>query len=235
MNAVAWFLSDCLFFYFAFPYILKFMRKLTKTVSIIVTMLLIWAAQIAISYFSYQINIPTAISGDFGKWMTYICPLYRLGDFCIGGMLGLFYIKYKQKVNVNKRKRQMLSSSIEIAAILVLFFTLMVNSGEIKVLSWKWFKYPKWLPASLLLVWAFAANDGVITRSLQSNWLIKIGNLSAYAFLIHQVTINYVEKSYNYIFGTQILPIVKVSVSLIVTLFLSYAYLRTRQNREKLT
>jgi peptidoglycan/LPS O-acetylase OafA/YrhL len=51
-----------------------------------------------------------------------------------------------------------------------------------------------WLPTSVLCVYLFAVNRGLISRGLsKSKALIWIGNISGEAFLIHQICIKAVE------------------------------------------
>ena len=102
LNAVAWYLSVCLFLYFCFPYVLHFFElsmNMKKAINFIFS---ICVLQILLCFTSTFVIIP--FSDDFTKWFVYIFPAMRLIDFLIGTALGYIFIhrnKY-QETNSNK-------------------------------------------------------------------------------------------------------------------------------------
>ncbi len=237
MNSVAWFLSACLFFYLVFPVFLKLLKKNFKRISIVGMILSIYLIQIAIGFFSSTLNIPQTFSDDFVKWVTYVCPLYRLGDFMIGGLLGLLFLTSKETDNLGEgsgQQKRLLSNSVEVLALLFFLLAELIYAKEINILSYNWFRWSNlWMPSSLLIVWSFAKNKGALTKSLCGKWLIKLGDFSGYAFLLHQITIKVVRRSWLFLFGVEVLPILCICVSLPISLILSGIYQRFRQDRSK--
>lgn len=95
LNGVAWYLSCCVFLYFAFPYVLKKISKYTAPGDAWRSIVYIAALQAAIGFSTSLVSVPKEINNNFAKWVTYVLPLYRVGDFMIGCNIGYFYIHRK--------------------------------------------------------------------------------------------------------------------------------------------
>ena len=185
-NAVSWYLSTIAFSYFVFPWILsviqtKNKRKIITLAAISVGTMTIISVLLGIAHTKF------GISNSFIKWFVYICPLYRFGDFVLGIVLGYIYLLPK------KKQSRRVYTIIEFVAILIIILQIVIyGSGVIKATNWILTLF--WLPSSLLLVYFFAVNIGMISRWLcKCKLLIWIGNISGDAFLIHQICIKMTE------------------------------------------
>lgn len=92
MNAVAWFLSDMFFVYLCFPVVLSSIKKTGMVVKAFFYVAGVFFSQIVVACGAYILRIPGIGPEDFVKYVTYICPLYRLGDFIAGAFMGYIYI-----------------------------------------------------------------------------------------------------------------------------------------------
>lgn len=184
-NAVAWFLSDCLFLYFVFPWLLFFIRpKENKTIikeSVVVYILLIVAA-VTTTLLTKQI-----CGAELVKWITYICPLFRMGDFFFGCVLGKIFMTVDlEKISVKR------ATFYEVLVFLMLLFCHIVLRNRNGMLTNTWYKDNLiYTGTSIITVFLFAINKGAITKILSNRFLVFCGNISAYAFLIHQMVIRY--------------------------------------------
>lgn len=243
MNAVAWFLSCCVFMYFVFPYIIRLVRKCRSVGMAMISMIAVYIIQIIISNWAKTWNVPSSISDNFVKWLCYICPAFRLGDFVIGALLGTIYIqvqkKEKKEIALQKKKsdarEKLFCTTPEILAIILFVFTQLIYTREI-TMPVNWINYYSclFIPSSVFLIWVFSRQRGAITKALNNKALVSLGGISAYAYLIHQVVIHYSEHTYMSLFDTKIPVFVKIQVSIIFTILLSKKYSESRTIKESL-
>lgn len=117
-NAVAWCLSDMLFFYICFPVLIRKMSVMTKYILFKIM------GVIVLCYILFLIFFPE-------NWIhpiLYISPLFRLIDFVIGILLYKLY-QYSEKCNVNGRIIQlsfMTKSIVELIVVLLLVVMLII-------------------------------------------------------------------------------------------------------------
>lgn len=114
-NAVSWYLSTQFAMYFAFPYIAKRINETKRNETKIIWGVLIIIIQVTISsllcYFDSEVQrIPLILSDDLTRYITYICPVYRLGDFFIGCLLGDFFTNSTKKNKVISLNKWLVSS-----------------------------------------------------------------------------------------------------------------------------
>lgn len=211
-NAVSWYLSVCLFIYFVFPYILKFMKKHKNYGNAYVSIVMVYAVQIVLAVLSSLVNLPLGYSDNFCKWFTYIFPLFRLGDFIIGCNLG-YIIR-----NRCKRPDTVMATIFEIITIGLIVISVVLSNNSVGFLGSEYIRYSIiFLPISVLLVYLFYVKKGFVSNILTNKPLIFIGNLSAYTFLIHQIVIKFVRA----IFYNK-LAIVALSITLTIITAIIY-------------
>lgn len=179
INNVAWYLSVCLFLYFVFPYILPCIKD-GSTSKKVIEMIAVYMLQLLVGYLLShftKVNI---------KWAVYCHPLYRTGDFVIGCLTASIFI-----YNRNTKKRGFLSGSfLEIIVLLcnIAVCALFTKIGKHSL----WFAYTcMFTPTSVLLIYIFSESSGFLTRLLNNKLIFWLASISAYAFLIHRVAINY--------------------------------------------
>lgn len=155
--------------------------KSGKTGMAVVKMIAIYLAQIIIGYCVFrftEIDI---------KWVTYCHPIYRLGDFAIGGFLAAIYRNsFQKRAPVSK----VMCSILELAAILVNLFTCVYFAYAPEHTTWATFTV-LFIPSSILLIYAFSFDNGMISRLLKNRIVYWLADISPYAFLIHRLVISY--------------------------------------------
>lgn len=83
LNGVAWYLSVCLFLYMIFPIVLKKMKKIHSCRQALIIAVVIYFLQIIIGKCSQSLSALLIFPREFTNWVTYIFPMFRLGDFVI--------------------------------------------------------------------------------------------------------------------------------------------------------
>lgn len=216
-NGVSWYLSVTLILYVAFPYIKKVMKD-RNPISLAVLLVLIMTAYCGIVYF-----IPC--SSDVKKWFVYINPFYRCLDFTIGCCAGLI-VKNGFVSNDFRKVSGYLFLVLSVGSI-VTFGVLKTNDDSI------WLIYSLiYAPAVFFGLLNLGNDDGILSKVLSIKPFVWIGNISGYAFLIHQMTIWYTGPVLSRIgLGGPL----KIIVAFVVTIVLAVIYDRiVRQTNQKL-
>lgn len=182
LNMVAWYLSVCLFVYFIFPAVLKRLQAAKNVGQLLVGAIIVLLLQGTAAYVSYRFRT-WEISDNFYKWVTYILPLSRAGDFLVGSILGCIFIKRNREANTNG----FAATILEMAAFGASVFSLRYHATQFNI---SWTSFALWyLPPAVLLVYSFAMNKGVFARLLTNKVTVWLGDISSYGFLFHQVII----------------------------------------------
>lgn len=222
INGVAWYLSLCLFLYFAFPFILLFIKKHNK----IKTIVLISAGLIVLEFlYTWLVVNYINYSNEWlsWKWLLYYCPFFRVVDFAVGCNLGFLFLNLKN--NKNSKFNTGLCTILEIATISL--FIVSILSGNFWGFHWSFIP----IIPSCLLVYLFAIKKGLVSKLLTNKVFIYIGNISPYAFLIHSLVLSVC----NNIFSGKY-NIICVIISFIITIILASIYpkidliIRKKQN-----
>ncbi len=207
-NGVCWFLSVMMFLYFLFPFILKLIKKLKGKNALVITALIIFAIRILIASI-----IPLFCSDDkmalFSQhYITYYCPLYRLGDFLVGCLLGRYFLQYKKDVS------KIFDTIVEIVAVVLgvvaLFIRYKVNMPD------SFHSTIIFTPSAILLVWVFAKNSGFLTKIFTNKATIFLGELTDVVFLIHVQALDWCQLIIFY-FVKNLNTYVLVAIILIIT------------------
>ncbi|MBR6282629.1 MAG: acyltransferase, partial [Lachnospiraceae bacterium] len=181
LNGVAWYLSAALFLYFMFPRICRFLQeKKQQTIWIICVGILVlqWAACLPMLLI-FGATHPTYI------WFMYCFPVFRLGDFFIGCALGKWYATEAGQQDIAVWKMNLMEYFLLVVTIFVhLCMRIVPSSLPLIALQNGTTLY---ILLAVAWIYAFAKCKGSFTRAMTQPVLIRIGNLSAYAFLIHFV------------------------------------------------
>lgn len=177
-NFASWFYSTYFLIMFLLPPISRMVYKIhNKMNAIWVT----YAIQCALAFALYKLT-----DSSFVYYGTYICPVFRFGDVIIGLLVG-----YCLKDKTIRYRRNSNGIEVCLATGYVIFVCLLqVYRDSIPSYLSTSIIY---IPISVALVIVFWLNDGGITKCLSRSFLVLIGNISPYAFLIHQVVIRYVD------------------------------------------
>lgn len=197
-NAVSWFMSVMLFLYYITPYVIRVVSIIGSSIKKAkYTIVLVIAIQV---FFSTLVNVfspvlksvPLIISDNLVLYLTYIWPIYRIGDYLIGCLIGKIYILTKDRGNSNLvRYSATLVTIIEIFLCFLLAVIDYVYKHEIGILGLPAFRETilSLLPGMCFLICAVYENGLLSQIVLKSQLLVAIGDLSGYAFLIHQLVI----------------------------------------------
>lgn len=194
LNSVSWFLSDLVFCYALFPWLLKFMHKYRK---IFVICSLIFIMGVAFVYLPYMgIHLrgqETAI-----LYRCYIFPPARLGGFLLGILLYLATTRFEN----SQCHRYMLGLPGFVQNfILLLIISLFIGccllqssviSNKSDILLPYIYDAVWWLPNMLLigLFFAFPKWDGLLFRLTGTQPLVWFGNISFSFYLVHVLVIS---------------------------------------------
>ena len=216
-NGVAWYLSMYMFVCMLAPYVLRLVAKMKQKRQIFGWAALTYALMLGVGYYVSAVSIP--IGDSFAKWLTYICPLYRVLDFSLGVMLGWLFLHRDTK----KEKENIKSFLLEILAAAAFIFMewayLPVKENYTGIGYTAYFTV-----TALLLIWVFAVEGSVITKTLNNKVLLWIGNISSVTFLIHQVVIRWVKMNLDKAaMGFWYLPFVIISC-FVITIAGTYLY-----------
>lgn len=218
LNGVSWYLSVCLFLYAVFPLLLKQIKKLSSKKSFLF-IISIYMIQIVIGVVTQFIDIPIVYSDNFSKWVIYIFPLFRLGDFAIGCCLGNIYLHEKFVLN------EVIASVLEILVFIAIFGAGYFYVNQIGFLGSEWFRHTMlYTPTSICIVLLFALKQGIISKCLTCKVLVFVGDLSAYMFLIHQMVIQYIDVISIKLVGNALNIYVKVIMAFIITVLCANGY-----------
>ena len=207
LNAVSWYLSDCMFFYICFPLVIKFIRAFVHNVNhAIAWMIGFLCLQVVLRIlfgFSTIVNVDA--------WL-YRLPAFRIFEFVIGCLCGYVYTR-KESKTYNKT----IMSFLQIVIIpLGVSLDLVVKNTIVHNIILT--------ICSMIAVWSWTI-DGFVSSFLKSKIIYKIAALSKYAFLIHQIAIADVGVFFGYFFDSSnnIIMLI-VFVAFVVTMILSEMY-----------
>lgn len=187
LNGVAWYLSVCLVIYFAFPLLLKLIKKYKSVKSAYLAMITTYIFMVVISILTANVS---GIDGRFHTWITYCFPFFRILDFFIGCNAGYIFLNRDDSGD----KKTAIYTIFEILALAVVPFLVYWSQKPYEFVVAKAFTSTTiiFLPVSVILVYLFAVNRGLITKILTNKVLLFVGDLSPYMFLIHFVEVLYV-------------------------------------------
>lgn len=181
-NALSWCLSDLLFFYVMFPFVVRFIQNKTKKI--------IFSVAILVAYFL----ILPFIHGEYIHAFVYINPLFRFIDFYIGILLYRLYIKIKE----NNSDKVYIS---DVKAVFIQLFSIIFTGLAVYVyqITSEAIRYQSlfWIPSALILL-AFSIFDKKgIARVFNNKFFEYLGKISFTFYMLHILGIS----ATNYIFS----------------------------------
>ena len=216
LNGLSWYLSVTMILYFFFPWILRKIKKYSKKRLLILsaTLYLVIFIIVAIDEKVFSSN------QEVMTYFNYVCPFLRLCDFTIGSCFGLLFIRKKNKIP--EKTANILELIFVILAILSIRFHNIGHATFIgNVIHHSTFLY---VPTSVGLVYLFAENKGFITKLLTKRLFIYIGNISPYAYLIHQKVIAYLIIVFTHLLRQPLNLYVRAVLAGSITLVAIYCY-----------
>ncbi len=215
MNNLSWSLSAMVFLYACFPALRRATAGLRDGRRI-----LAWTTGIGLLQLCVCVVLHGAVRDpELYKSLTYNSPIYRIGDFAIGCLLGRLYLA-----------REGTRTGTAGSTVLLAVFLLTVACSDLlpteTTLWWKRTVYA--LPAACCVIWLFAENGFAPVRALSSfRPLVYIGSVSGYAYLIHEMIMRHIRHVYPIMNRDVPHRLMLAVVSLILTVVLSEVYRRT--------
>ena len=229
MNSVAWYLSVCLFLYAAFPVVLAALKKVKSAWVAFVIMAAVYAVQIVASYAARNVVLGESSALNFQKWLTYICPLFRLGDFIIGCCLGHIFLRVRKNLN------KFIATELEIAIFAVIVLCHQFYVHKTGFLGSEIFRYNMlYTPTTVCLIYLFAMGRGYLSKLLSIKPIMYIANISAYGFLLHQVIIKFVGEFAEVFLKRDLPPVLTFAAAFLVTVAFSEVYISWCKTRKKI-
>ena len=177
LNAVSWCLSNEVFFYLMFPFLILMCYRISNK----------WVLTSSVFIILFYLLLIQIVPAEYDHFLFYIFPISRLLDFMLGILLcDLFlYIKRKRIVNYNKLNANL----FELSSLLLLVIFILISSFIPKVYRYAIYY---WVPMSvLILTFAyFNESKGLLSKILSSRFLVLLGEASFCFYMIHQLSIN---------------------------------------------
>ena len=213
LNGVSWYLSVTLFLYIMFPFILKVIKRYSGIKTAFLVVICTFVIQIVMSYLSYRLQINHQVADIiyddvfFVRWFSYICPLSRLEDFIIGCNLGYIFTHMRRDREQSWKYTMFELGIIGIIIVQWILYVLVdtipsIEDASIHAKNW-WGYTAYWTMTSCVLIYIFAMKSGKISKLLTNRVLVFVGNMSASAFLIHQIVFRYLISIEKIIFGAE--------------------------------
>ncbi len=219
LNGVAWYLSVAMFLYFVYPWIKRIIERtqIFGLYAICGTILLLEVVSCIPFIILLGIDSPIYI------WFMYTFPVFRLGDFFIGCVLKRVFCEGKIR-NIESSKATVLEIITVLVTVLVFIWIRKRQQNVVLLALHNWTTI--YIPLAVAWVVLFAVNKGALTRILSNKVTMFIGNISAYAFLIHYVITRYTSEvlSYNSIEVHGLNRVLLIFAELAVSIAISVVY-----------
>lgn len=183
-NAVSWCLSDMMFFYLIFPFLVRFINMSSNKK---ITFISMGIFQIYISAILYM---PESKAHRF----LYISPIFRLVDFIIGIFIFNIYIKWGSIIRNRIKGLNVISMGI-----FTIMFLCLIIAIFPKVHINYMYAFLYIAPIGLLILYSliFENNKGGILSIFKNMILLKMGEVSFSFYMIHILMIQFLNKVIN--------------------------------------
>ena len=242
INFVAWYITTIFFCYVMSVYILKDIRRRNSLRYSIFIITICYLLQILLPIIAVIVPLEYQ-NGLFTieiNWIIYYFPLTRVLDFIIGCNLGYLY-KYsgivKNSFSENKR----------ITAVVVLALTFMTNALNVLIkiiiradgyidskneqVALGFSEVALYTICSCMLILMFSSENNPVTKLLTNKFILSIGAVSPYMFLIHYVVFEYLGHLIWFFLGEKGYlkygVITKLTVGFLITYILSVIWKKT--------
>lgn len=213
LNAPSWSISDEMFFYLAFPFLILLNKNVKTLIFITITLTIVLFNLIGI---------------DKHYWL-YISPFTRIADFILGMLVYEFFILLKFS-NFNDVK---FNTGIEVSSLIIFIIFFMMH--DYVELGYRYSIY-YWIPMSLIIftfsVSGISQQQGVFSKWLSNKYLVYLGEISFCFYLIHLIVLRVTNGLLPKIF-IDIKVEILIIIAFIITLFasaLSYRFIEKPLN-----
>lgn len=198
-NLPSWSISDEMFFYLTFPFLILLIPKIRNHKTFLMVVI-----------FAVIPLLTLVIPKNYYHQIFYINPFIRIFDFIIGIMIFNIYKNFQRK------KVTLRYDFLEISAItlLLVFFIFHLWIPQVARYS---FYY--WLPMSYL-IFSFSFQKGNVSKLLSKKIFIHLGEISFAFYMFHFLILNYfirLNSKFLHIENDILISILIFSISLIVS------------------
>jgi peptidoglycan/LPS O-acetylase OafA/YrhL len=205
-NLPAWSISNELFFYLIFPFLIPVIFKFNSKKLGIIGIAVLFLALMSIHLFDPSLH----------HTLFYINPVFRLIDFFLG--IALYNI-YKIS-DIKFWNNYYTASILEISSVIILLIFFGLHQY---IPSAYRYSFYYWLPM-MLVIYSFSFHSGVISKLLSYQSMVLLGEISFGFYLIHHLVIRYVLalniKYFN--FSSQFIIIVITLLGTVIASYFSY-------------
>jgi peptidoglycan/LPS O-acetylase OafA/YrhL len=174
-NSVSWSLSVEAWFYLWLPVVLwQIAKRKYSARALFVLAAGAWAAEA--SFAAYAAAHPSL----YRVWFAALCPAGRFAEFLVGVAVGITFAKSN---TASSRRNAVLWSALELATVL-LVGGLILASVRVPLLLRQTVYYT---PAMAALVFAFAHQRGIVSRTLSTRIPVYLGEISFSFFMVHGI------------------------------------------------
>ena len=182
LNGVSWYLSVTVFLYFVFPWLKRVVERgsLARLCLLCVLLLACETLACVLALRAWGNRSPGYI------WFMYNFPIFRVGDFFVGCVLkrAFFESGVKRLGTIQTTILEVLATAL---TVLVYFWCASSHSNIVLQALNNW--TTPFIPMAAVWVLLFAANKGLLTRALTNRVTVAVGNISAFAYLIHNIVV----------------------------------------------
>lgn len=213
-NAPSWSISDEMFFYLLFPFIVLLLYRIFQN------------RYKKILFFASILLFPLltlVVPKEYFHAFFYIHPFFRIIDFVLG--IGLYLIFEKGSI----LRWNMNYNILEILSIFVLILFLLFHSSVPKVAR---YSYYYWLPMGLI-IFIFAFQRGIISKFLSKKIFFYLGEISYGFYMFHGLVLAYfvrINRKILYL-ENEFLIIGIVFVLTLISSSVSYRFIETPANK----
>ncbi|UUZ80826.1 acyltransferase [Paenibacillus sp. P26] len=179
MNGPSWSISDEMFFYTLFPFVIWIVRKAgIHTKGSLLSIILIWVCLLCLVFYYRDIA--------WSHWLFYVFPVTRFIDFVIGVLLGIFFINIKDWIN-HRLTSKVYYSFIELFSVLLAAIFLYFHKSMHPSLTYSVY----YIPSMCLIIFIFAFQQGLLSQLLSHKMLVFLGEASFAFYMTHDLIIKY--------------------------------------------
>lgn len=211
-NAPSWSISDEMFFYLVFPFLILSIPKIK-----------VFRNSLILSVIAIIPLLTLVIPENYYHQIFYINPFTRVIDFIIGIFIFNIYKTFAQK------ERSINYNYLEISAILLLLVFFIFHPSIAKVARYSFYY---WIPMSYL-IFSFSFQKGKVSNFLSKKIFIHLGEISFGFYMFHQLVLRYfsiINFKFLDINNEILITILTFSISLIVSHY-SYILFESPMNR----
>ena len=188
LNGPTWYLSASMLSFFIFPWELKIIKKLGSIKKLLIVSGVLMVLGYAVTYIA---GVNMNFEGDVFIWLTQHFPIMRAVEFFIGAVAGYIYVENSDKIKAAASK---LSCGVwTVIEILVIVLVVFSDIYAIWANNYTWGKALVFcrtvvpVITSLIVIYVFVLNRGMITKLLDNKVLRYLGDISMYLYMFHYI------------------------------------------------